>query len=178
MVEKEILTRDKIKIDILKSCYNQFIEILWIFLSILLVTSIFVIFIENALNPKFNLKTYWVVSLVVLLICMIMQNVRFIYKAIRKEFYIVKDKLIGSEEPFGERYVTRYWKYAVFHFPSYGKYKLTDIDYYKWSKMYNMRNSNVYNSSNIGDEFYLITIGKKETILMVYNCKMFELKGE
>ncbi len=45
---------------------------------------------------------------------------------------------------------------------------------YTWSK-YNWMNSfSVFRSSNIGDEFYLVMVGKK--IILAYNTKFFELQ--
>ena len=48
--------------------------------------------------------------------------------------------------------------------------------YYPWSKDYNMLGRLLINSSNIGEDFYLVLVNKR--IVSVYNKKMFELSEE
>ena len=53
------------------------------------------------------------------------------------------------------------------------KYRIPGIKNYKWSNMFDMQNINVFHCSNLNDDFYLISIGKRRNIV-AYNKKMFE----
>ena len=53
------------------------------------------------------------------------------------------------------------------------KYRIPDIKNYKWSNMFEMPDENVFHCSNLNDDFYLISIGKRRNIV-AYNKKMFE----
>ena len=55
------------------------------------------------------------------------------------------------------------------------KYRIPDIKNYKWSNMFEMPDENVFHCSNLNDDFYLISIGKRRNIV-AYNKKMFEYR--
>ncbi|MBR7143197.1 MAG: hypothetical protein IKD06_06660 [Clostridia bacterium] len=56
-----------------------------------------------------------------------------------------------------------------------GKYRIPAINNYKWSNMFEMPDKNVFHSTDLNDDFYLISVGKRRNIV-AYNKKMFEMK--
>ena len=96
------------------------------------------------------------------------------YKIKNGKFYIVTDKVIGYDiERSGYKGGPAS---SALVFKSYSNYVLPKIEYYKWSDMYRMSWNSVYHSSNVNDEFYLVTLDKKE-ISYIYNTKYFEYVG-
>ncbi len=55
------------------------------------------------------------------------------------------------------------------------KYRIPDINNYKWSNMFEMPDKNVFHCTDLNDDFYLISVGKRRNIV-AYNKKMFEMK--
>ncbi len=118
------------------------------------------------------------------------------------KFDIVIDKLVYSEKDGGHKFnVTEYeLEYQpdhripyVFLYPQFAMHMNRNAHYlfrlqfakhknfyipegklYRWSDKYRMEHWAVYRWTEIGDEFYLITVNGK--ILYVYNTKHFELQ--
>lgn len=63
-------------------------------------------------------------------------------------------------------------------FTRYGKYYIPLITHYEWSKDYYLSPSGMFNTSIVGDTFYLVlfTQDPKQKIAMVYNTKFFKLE--
>lgn len=106
-------------------------------------------------------------------------------KLIKGQYFILKDEVIGTDH-MNRLEMTAYYYFwgiwfllakAPYHlnFKCYGSYIIPFGENYAWSKMHNMMESSVYNSSNIGDEFYIISFDNKR-IALVYNTKFFEFK--
>ena len=55
------------------------------------------------------------------------------------------------------------------------KYRIPDINNYKWSNMFEMQDKNVFHCTDLNDDFYLISVDKRKNIV-AYNKKMFEMK--
>ena len=53
------------------------------------------------------------------------------------------------------------------------KYRIPDINNYKWSNMFEMLDKNVFHCTDLNDDFYLISVGKRKNIV-AYNKKIFE----
>ena len=107
------------------------------------------------------------IAIIVILITSVNAYVR------RKEKYtIVIDRLVDA------RWISRHRnRYFYFFFAVQGKIQIIHTKtYYPWSKDYNMLGHSLINSSNIGEDFYLVLVNKK--IVSVYNKKMFELSDE
>ena len=60
------------------------------------------------------------------------------------------------------------------HFYPYNPYLIPSRKHYKWSQDYCMSEKELFNSSEIQDEFIIVTHNKKD-ILMIYNKKFFEV---
>lgn len=94
------------------------------------------------------------------------------------EKLLVKDRLVnmerkevtyGRSRPHGV-----YW---YLYFENYGKYLISDEEYL-WSDLYwRYKAEDVYCSSAVGDEFYLVlTKPRKGAVMFVYNSKLFEFQ--
>ena len=96
----------------------------------------------------------------------------FIVDAIRVKngnFRIKKDRLmriaIEREVNFTSNVWRRYREVTAFYFFGGGRYKITIAD------------GSVKEYSNIDDDFYLVCVGKrKEKIMAVYNCRLYEIQ--
>lgn len=55
------------------------------------------------------------------------------------------------------------------------KYRIPDTNNYKWSNMFEMPDKNVFHCTDLNDDFYLISVGRRRNIV-AYNKKMFEYR--
>lgn len=97
-----------------------------------------------------------------------------LYKIKKGKYYIMTDRVIGYDVKNGYFNTGGIRKIIVF---KCFRYIIHYCDNYKWSDMYRMSGEAVYKSANINDEFYLVTINKKD-ILYAYNTKFFEYVGD
>lgn len=77
-----------------------------------------------------------------------------------------------------ERYKGKqYTQVYVLTFRDSGRYEVPDREHYRWSKLYAMSPYGIYNTSHVGDTFYLLRLKDtpKYEILDVYNANLFEL---
>ena len=171
-MQKEQLTIEKIKFDLKKLLKDRCIElveltfVVFLFLAILLWIPISLLFYKIASG-----------CFAAVMLCLVVFQVLDIIK-LHKVFdntdCIVKDKMVSKE-------IRRYMRirnrgYFRLHFSSYGTYMIPDKSY-SWSSMFSMLHKKVYESSNYGDEFYLVLLKqRKGEILFAYNAKMFEFE--
>jgi hypothetical protein len=92
----------------------------------------------------------------------------------KKNFTVVKEKLVEKEAEIHRRYHSRP---NTLIFKNYDKHFLTEYWHYSFSAQYKMFDTELFRTSDIGDEFYLI-VNKKNKILLVYNTKYFELEQQ
>lgn len=100
---------------------------------------------------------------------------------------IIKDTLMECEEklssslptlkPYSEfySYLTMKSPYHL-RFQCFGTYTIPSGRNYRYCKMYDMEPRGVYNYSNVGDDFYIVTLLGSNEILLAYNTKLFELQ--
>jgi len=90
---------------------------------------------------------------------------------------LVKDRLVKKESKFYERRRGPHGEFLYLHFEKYGKYMICKENYL-WSELYWRYNEDdVYASSIVGDEFYLVLSKPRNgSIWCVYNTKLFELQ--
>lgn len=82
-------------------------------------------------------------------------------------------------------YSSRYHTYFSLHFANCIKRGKTmdnitftstyESEFYQWSE-YKMSGHSLYNSARVGDDYYLIFVGKSKTPSMVYNTRLFYIK--
>lgn len=178
-MQKEKLTRDKIKADLKRNIKkNVSAIVVYVILSVFLLLITY--FIYSYSSNYFKILTYlfgFMTAVVfVVTIVFAIQTIK-LYKIFNKTSCIVKDKLIGKEI---KEYYTRRGleKYYYFYFSGYGEYRLSG-EYYKWSQNFNMWYDGLYRQSDCGDEFYLV-LTKRHTgkILSVYSTQMFQMEEQ
>ena len=179
---KDILTIEKIKRDYRKQFYSSIkTVILMPIIFILLIALIIYLFscLEN--NNLFLLLEILIVSPPIFMsyICLatILEAYRD-YTTIKKDlFKIITDTLISSEEKatyISSAFAASFSHPYALNFASYGQYCILSGENYSSSELYTMNDKGVFNSSTIGDTFYLI-VDTKNRILLAYNTKLFEL---
>jgi len=98
----------------------------------------------------------------------------------RDRFSVITDRLVGVENKRehgpGTMGILFNRPYTLY-FASYGPYCIRRGQSYKWSEKYRMTDKGSYTYSNIGDEFYLVTMNGKK-ILIIYNTKLFALEED
>ena len=90
---------------------------------------------------------------------------------------LVKDRLVKKESKYYERRRGPHGEFLYLYFEKYGKYMICKENYL-WSELYwHYNEDDMYDSSDIGDEFYLVLSKPcKGSVLYVYNTKLFELQ--
>ena len=168
-MQKEILTIQNIKTDLRKLLKDRYIELIEITLVFLLIVAVLlwvpIIFDKVAFG-----------CFAAIMLCLVVAQVFDIitlHKAVDNTDYIVKDKMISKEIRRHMRIRNR--GYFRLHFSCYGTYMIPDESY---SRSKNFIPKSVYESSDYGDEFYLV-LSKQHTgkILYAYNTKMFEFEN-
>ncbi len=170
-MQKEKLTIEKIMIDLKKLLKERYIE---------LVELAFVVFLFLAISfliPIFFCKIAFGCFAAIMLCLVVFQvlDIAKLHKAFHNADCIVKDKMISKEIRRYRRIRNR--GYFRLHFSNYGVYMIPD-ESYSWSSMFFMLHKKVYESSDYGDEFYLV-LSKPHTgkIVFAYNTKMFEFEN-
>ncbi len=191
-MRKETLTREKIKIDIKNACINDIKRSLPFTLYIAIPSILLILYAHR--EPSSELSIFLYIFVVFAISHALIRYAVFLYKKLRiilkvskDEFNIQIDKLLYAEE-------LSFWDYRhslqafrlqtlrsrlffkpfVLQFSSYDKFSIPRGKNYVWSDLFCMSDKDIYNSSVLGDEFYLAVIEHK-TVVMVYNTKRFEL---
>ncbi|MBR6503322.1 MAG: hypothetical protein IKT42_07790 [Clostridia bacterium] len=98
-----------------------------------------------------------------------------------KTYIITTDVVVDLKSGTGQIVSSSAWgqllykPFRVYFSQNKRVYKIPDDENYKWSENNKMFECSVFNSSNIGDEFYLVII-KNKRIICAYNKKLFELE--
>lgn len=181
--KKEKLSREKIINDI-KSIYFQYAKggIAFIFITIIFV-GIYILF-EISMYDKITMKS---VQIFLILLSIVLSSFGiYLYhlNMLKKGHFIIEADYVT------DKIHKNTYSNILFHFKSILEqtYKITfaknkhytllanNMEYYKWTN-WGMKPKEVFRSTEIGDEFYLV-VTKKNRILQIYNKKLFELIDE
>ena len=169
-MQKEKLTIQNIKTDLKELLKDRYIELIEITLVFLLFVAVLFWIPILFYKVAFGCFAAIMLCLVVFQILDIIE----LHKAFHNVERIVKDKIVSKETRRYNRMRKR--GYFRLRFSNYGVYMIPD-ESYSWSSMFRMLHKKVYESSDYGDEFYLV-LSKPNNgkILFVYNTKMFEME--
>ncbi len=189
---KQLLTKEFIEQDIKKVYRSKLVFSIISFCEIVILL-IFVFALLRASIPKKDFIEIFILAFIAFVIAL-----RNLISRIREYTYgkytLVIDRLIGmgnkildvripsaNQIRYGIRHhhIPRIFNNAFcFTFATQKDVFKLDFEktYYSWSEHYCMLGRSVENSSSIGDDFYLVLVGKK--IVSIYNKKMFELVDE
>ncbi len=176
--------REKLTVDLMKrEIKEQVTKGLWhSLIAFIIILPIMLFFLFSFI--KFNASIVIMVIMVspfavILIVCIyvVLKSLRVIRLITKRKYIVTVDKLIGFEDKKsirGSSFTSFFSKPYKLHFATYGVYYIPENENYKWSKMYNMDDKGVFDSSSAGDEFYLFIINKD--IFIAYNKKMFDLQ--
>lgn len=182
--KKEILTKDKIKLDLMVLLKREQMQSIWILvlMPILLFLSVFLIInIRSYPWERIEYILYSILAIVGLIHSVVLLRKVIIGKRRVKnaEFDVEEDTLVDStldartsRSPNIDRHLLQFARCGEYYIP-YGTN-------YNWSKDYYMSDRGVFNTSLNGDSFYIVTYqkDKKRKPIIVYNTKLFELRDE
>ncbi len=182
---KEILTKEIIKKEVRYQAIREIamamvLPVLILFLILILKLLDSDLVTSGAISSdKFGLTVIIVLLSILFLIFIfvVAKNLNKIFSVQNDKYQIVKDRLINSQSvsgPVPSTSVSFYRPYRLYFSIKKRKYNIPSGKNYKWSKDFCMYDYNVFNSSTVGDEFYLIIANNK--VLYVYNSKFFEIK--
>lgn len=183
-IEKEIITTENIIID----CKKQFWKVArnsFIIAPITLLLSVWLISNLITTDKLEHKIIIWIVLPISLLLSYIfigvfISGLKKYLVVVQKKFVIKKDKLVHKidevKSPPGKT-MNKNTRPCSLEFSKYGKFNIFDGTNYHSSKKFKMWYDELFRSSKIDDEFYLVMDDRKN-ILIVYNTKFFELQKQ
>lgn len=181
-MEKDILTREKIKQDYKSISRKGVLPLILGSISLIALLALFV-YLFSRLGRFNSFREILIIPVIILLISILISIIYDTYKKYKllqnNKFYITTDKLVACEEKQtfgGSAFISSFSKPYILHFHSYGKYCIPEYKNYSSSEMFSMNDVGVFNYSNKGDTFYLVICNNK--IVLAYNTKLFEFKDE
>ncbi len=182
-MQKEIITKKIIKHD----CETIILKDIATIFGITIFFSSLLAFVGYAMHlTSFILVFKLIVTapfafFVFIFLWMLYDLIKKFYLIHSDKFYIVTDKMVGCKAKRIRPYTILSKSQSIpftLIFDSYGKYGISEHKNYSWSKRNALKDEDVFNCSDIGDEFYLVImkINKKEEIAMAYNSKLFQFE--
>lgn len=183
--KKEILTREKIKKEVrYQSIREVAMAIVLPFLILFLILILKLLDSDLVTSGAISSDKFGLTVIIILLsilflifVFVVVKNSNIIFSVQKDKYQIVKDRLINLQSGSGNipsTSVTFYRPYRLYFSIKKRKYNIPSGKNYRWSKDFCMYDYNVFNSSTVGDEFYLIIINNK--VIYAYNSKFFELQ--
>ena len=170
--EKETLTDDLIRIDILNSQKTEGRMAINVILS---VVCVFFIFLFSFFSPYVLLALLFPAAFLIssyigeFTKSQKIQNMKF--EVITDKFLYDKQGELRTDQSF---YKGQYISYLQFE--NSGRWEL-EGRYYTWSEINEMSASGICHTSFPGDTFYLVIDKKNRTVLMGYNTNFFDYKN-
>lgn len=178
--KKEMLTREKIVSDV-KNVYFEYVKcsIPLIFISFIFLLIVFLNIVSSGEITKDDVfRICLSISIPLPLLVSYLYNSNLLKKGnFRIEIDRVRKKgKWGKTSDSRHNYDPVFNRTYLIYFVKYGRHNLIQnkSEYYKWLN-WGLRSQQLYNSTEIGDEFYLV-VTKKNRILQIYNKKYFELE--
>lgn len=177
-MQKEILTKQIIEKE-LKKYFSRNLLISVIFFPFYLIVCALLVFllillINLVVANKEALKIIAIVAVAILGLFYLYEasiiSVIAMIKTIKGDFQISEDWVVDK---LPKRYGRYTHKPNTLVFAKGGKYAINDLNY-EWSSLFSMNDESVFRSSNIDDDFYVVSAGKSKNVL-AYNKKFFDL---
>ena len=180
-MQKQTVTYKRIKKDLVERLiYDEFVNA---FLSMLTYSGIIIVlFLACRLMLNLDLKVPTVGIVIIIAIDVILMssalvNVLKLLTKIKNNTISVlnaklTDRVEGGYHRRGLPGRGPYVYYELCFYP-YNNYIIPARKHYKWTRGYCMSEEELYTSSNIGEDFIIVTHNQKD-ILLVYNKKFFE----
>ena len=185
-MEKITFTYEEIK----KDCRSIFfidilkIVLLAVFLTVVLPFPISIILNGNfaIILPICTFCPFLVILIYTLFISL--NTIKVLIPMLLGEFSVTTATLGNKQERISKPYrhighhVDEPYQPHILFFSKNIKYNIPEEKiFYTWTKDLQMRTDRLFETSDIGDEFYLVTVGKnRKRIVLVYNTQYFEYK--
>lgn len=179
-MSKEILTYENIKLDLNKHFYGKIKNLLVVILIIPLANIIFLNLILLFCNLQGSFKIIF--SIIFCSICLLLVSydlIKIIVGLIsikNEKFEIKSDWVVNKKEKIYGSRISSPKPYRLI-FANNGTYKIPYGQNYHWSNLFAFSDKNIYEHTDINDNFYLISIGTQKNII-AYNKKFFDLISE
>lgn len=179
-MQKEILTREKILIDLKKDIHLNLVSMIFIYplLSAFTVALFGFISFSFTGSQRVAIAVAFVLTAIILALYIYEWIFIFIAKKQMKNlsFKISQDWVVDKLPKIYQTRVSVGRPYTLV-FAKSGKYAIHGGLNYHWSEMFSMDEKCVYESTDIDDDFYVISVGKRKNVL-AYNKKKFELEEQ
>ena len=176
-IEKEIITTENI-INDYKKIFLATIKKLIILLSFILPLSILFVYLSvistKELKITFTITGFVFLSVLCVIFGLLMVKYKN-FKFITKQNFKIEVGTLAEKNELSLGRPCLPSEVKVLTFGKYSEFVLPKGVYYSFSKQFAMREDEIFRSSKIGDEFYLV-IDKNNKILMAYNKKFFEFQ--
>lgn len=176
-MEKETLSLYKIKKDLMNMVISDSKTILLVSIILLpLMALVLVLYNRLSKDVSIILHLFIMIPVILFLVTIIFCSTYLITQAIqikKGKFILETDELIGKEEETPKSFRSIYYRPYRLYFKCNEKFDIPVTKSYKWSRLYSMREKDIYLTSETGDIFLLVKMNKG--IAMVYNTKYFEL---
>ena len=174
-MKKEILTRENIISD-LKSTLTKEIKT-YISTLPLMIFAYLLCFVFDDLHEKDFMLISWIIFCAFLTLIYIYELIRTILPLCEiKNFTISSDVVTNKlEKRRGHPRSLIIPRPYTLVLSRGSKYHIPDVNNYKWSNIYEMPDKDVFFYTDLIDDFYLISVGKRRNIV-AYNKKMFEME--
>ena len=174
-MEKELLTKGRIRADLKRNIFRYAFTCVGEILCFVFLYFFIAYFFYDFVGKKFIVGLITGIFCCALLTLFLFKNISIITASVRQiknnKFIITNDvvtkKIERSYPP------SRFAHPFAFIFRQSGKYTIYDFIHYKWSKLYAMKDAEVYDSTALNDEFYVIAT--KKGVALAYNKRYFEL---
>lgn len=174
-MQKEILTRENIKSDILSILLGDIVAIAITYILLLLLNALLKLLL-NSINVTIRINFVLFIILTIISSLSLIHVFTLIYKTQKNQFTIKSDVLISKKEGGGNPGTTGWsgYKPYILNFMHNNFYIPAKVNY-KWSSLYAMDDKSIFIYSNPNDRFLLVTLNGKR-IIMVYNLNLFDFE--
>ncbi len=173
-MQKEQVTISQIKKDLIQYLNQEILAIIIGFPLLWLIAAISNI----AMKALFSISNrLFVVLTLILILCEILSIIYtlIMYIKIKKTKFILKNDTLIQKRDF-KNGGTKWHSYRPYRlFFSNNHFDIPAQVHYKWSNIYSMNEKEIFNTSNIGDDFTLVEFNKK--IMAIYNHNFFTIKN-
>lgn len=120
---------------------------------------------------NFNIVVLVITIILLLIIIIFMARQLYaIYSAVKHRTFVITTDVVVKKIPFS------YSKSNRLVFEKSGTREIhPNSSFYEWSLFYPLTGEELFESTSVGDEFYLVSVGKQKNLL-IYSKKHFELK--
>ncbi len=168
-MEKEFL-RKRYIIQDLKNHYYQSFLVLLITVPLMIASTLLVTSFSSMASMPWNAKIIILIIPVLLSICAIAEAVIGLIKVSTGHFTVVSDKVVKKfHKKIGTTIFTPFRPHMLI-FSKYGEYGIQGKNY-TWSARFKETDDCIYKTTTIGEEFYIVRVGKRN--VLAYSKNLF-----